>query len=222
MKKMLIAILTATIVFSNGLTAFAAPKTMPDGTVFDSEYYAENNPDVVAVFGTNADALYLHYITYGKNEGRLSCAPNNNVQTLGVDGHGKIISSYKHWNYVNSKAIIYTYEDGYQIIKSFTEMPYNSGHVEDIYVIPRTDYCDGLLDLDGNGIDDRDRYNSCGYTDLNYNCFADGAPVKEDMVSEPEATMYRLCQHGVVDGFEICHQKECIEERERWKRIVIY
>lgn len=221
MKKAIITILSVMAVFSNSLTVLAVPKEMPDGNLFDAEYYAKNNPDVVVVYGTDEDALYQHYIDYGKNEGRPACASTDS-ETMGIEGHGKITSSYKHYNYVNSKAIIYTYEDGYQIIKSFTETPYNSAHVEDKYVIPRTDYCDGLLDLDNNGIDDRDPYNSCGYTDLNHNCYADGAPVKESMCPESEALMYRMCEHGVVNGSEICHQKECVAWRESARNSIIY
>lgn len=46
----------------------AAPKTYADG--FDPEYYAANNPDVVSAYGSNADALYNHYLNHGKAEGR--------------------------------------------------------------------------------------------------------------------------------------------------------
>ena len=222
MKKMLITGLTVVAIVSNSLVAFAAPKTMSDGTVFDAEFYAKNNPDVVAVYGTDENALYQHYVDYGKNEGRPTCESTDNGKTLGTEGHGKVVSSYKHYNYVNSKAVIYTYEDGFQIMKSFTETPYNSAHVEDKYVIPRTDYCDGLLDADNNGIDDRDPYNSCGYTDLNHNCYADGAPVKESMCSEAEAIMYRMCEHGVVNGSEICHQRECVAWRESARNAIVY
>lgn len=48
----------------------AAPKQMPDGQIFDAEYYAVNNPDVVKVFGTSESMLYQHYVSYGKKEGR--------------------------------------------------------------------------------------------------------------------------------------------------------
>lgn len=37
---------------------------------FVDEYYKENNPDVVAVYGTSNEGLYRHYIDYGKKEGR--------------------------------------------------------------------------------------------------------------------------------------------------------
>lgn len=35
----------------SSLTVYAQPKTMPDGTVFDAEFYAETYPDVKAAFG---------------------------------------------------------------------------------------------------------------------------------------------------------------------------
>lgn len=52
------------------MTAFAAPKTMPDGNTFDAEFYAETYADVKAVFGNDEAALYNHYVQYGKAEGR--------------------------------------------------------------------------------------------------------------------------------------------------------
>lgn len=39
-------------------------------SLFSLEYYAEHNPDVVAVYGYNYDALYQHYIGCGIHEGR--------------------------------------------------------------------------------------------------------------------------------------------------------
>jgi uncharacterized protein YkwD len=49
---------------------------MPDGNVFDPEYYASANPDVVAALGTDPNMLYLHYTMYGRAEGRLAVAPS--------------------------------------------------------------------------------------------------------------------------------------------------
>ncbi len=46
-----------------------------DGTIFDAEYYAQTYPDVANAVGTDRDALYNHYVTFGKAEGRLACAP---------------------------------------------------------------------------------------------------------------------------------------------------
>lgn len=76
MKKVFIMFLTAVTVTCSSLTAFAAPETMPDGTIFDAEYYAQAYPDVTAAIGTGRDALYNHYVTFGKAEGRYACAPD--------------------------------------------------------------------------------------------------------------------------------------------------
>lgn len=72
MKKKLsiVTLLTIVMTMCFGMTVFASPKTMPDGTVFDAEYYAKTYPDVTAVFGTDENALYQHYVTMGKAEGR--------------------------------------------------------------------------------------------------------------------------------------------------------
>jgi hypothetical protein len=55
-------------------TAFAQVKTMSDGTQFDAEYYAAQNPDVVAACGNNETALFQHYVQFGKAEGRAPFA----------------------------------------------------------------------------------------------------------------------------------------------------
>ena len=60
---------------AGGVTAKAAPVQMADGTTFDATFYAAANPDVVAVFGTDAAALYQHYVMFGRAEGRLAVMP---------------------------------------------------------------------------------------------------------------------------------------------------
>lgn len=42
-----------------------------NGRYFDPEYYAANNPDVVAAFGEEPWVFYYHYVKYGINENRL-------------------------------------------------------------------------------------------------------------------------------------------------------
>lgn len=83
-KKTAVALITA-ICIGNGLTAFAAPETMPDGTVFDAEYYAQTNPDVAASLGTDKNVLLQHYITFGINEGRLPYAPGTEQAAANVE-----------------------------------------------------------------------------------------------------------------------------------------
>lgn len=45
--------------------------------IFDAEYYAAHNPDVVAAVGTDPMALYMHFVTTGVNEGRFGNATFN-------------------------------------------------------------------------------------------------------------------------------------------------
>ena len=72
MKKQLITCLTVlTLSMASSMSVLAVPEVMPDGGVFDTEYYAQNNPDVVQAIGTDKNALYYHYVNYGKTEGRL-------------------------------------------------------------------------------------------------------------------------------------------------------
>ncbi|MFI3201430.1 MAG: L,D-transpeptidase [Eubacteriales bacterium] len=46
--------------------------------LFDAEYYARMNTDVAAIYGTDYNKLYKHFIQYGMKEGR-SGTPNFNV-----------------------------------------------------------------------------------------------------------------------------------------------
>lgn len=78
-KKAAAVILAASMLAQN-VPIYAAPKTMADGTVFDAEYYAKNNPDVVTVFGSDENMMYYHYAMCGKAEGRKPYADNTVVE----------------------------------------------------------------------------------------------------------------------------------------------
>ncbi len=92
MLKKITAILMASVICFAGmsLTAYAAPQTMADGGTFDPEYYAAQNPDVVAALGTDANTLYQHYLNNGKAEGRLPYegATPSSSSTASVSGPG--------------------------------------------------------------------------------------------------------------------------------------
>lgn len=60
---------------------------MPNGVIFDANYYADKNPDVVQVYGKKLNALLKHYYEYGATEGRL---PN-----AGMDGSTVNVLKYK-------------------------------------------------------------------------------------------------------------------------------
>lgn len=66
-SMMLGIVLTAAI----RIEAYAAPKQMWDGNIFDPEFYAATYPDVTTVFGSDENLLYQHYLICGIGEGRL-------------------------------------------------------------------------------------------------------------------------------------------------------
>lgn len=83
LKKHVTMAITVAMLLGSTLNVNAAPKTMPDGQVFDAEFYAKNYPDVVAALGTDEAALYNHYVSYGKAEGRK---PYADAQTEKAQG----------------------------------------------------------------------------------------------------------------------------------------
>lgn len=68
------AIVSFVLFFKTGAQAAEQTK-IPDW--FDPSYYALNNPDVAASAGDDHDALYWHYLHFGKNEGRAPSAGYN-------------------------------------------------------------------------------------------------------------------------------------------------
>ena len=64
--KKLLTIFAVFVMLFNTLTVSAA--TTKD--FFDAEFYAQQYPDVVAIYGDSSDSLYQHYIDYGMSEGR--------------------------------------------------------------------------------------------------------------------------------------------------------
>ena len=70
------------------IQAYAVPKQMPDGNIFDAEFYATIYPDVAATLGTDAAMLYKHYVLCGKAEGRLPFAPNAAVTPVTAPATG--------------------------------------------------------------------------------------------------------------------------------------
>lgn len=70
-KKVMMMIAAMTLMLGCTMTVHAAPAEIVPGVLFDAEYYAKNNPDVAAVFGTDAGALFNHYVLLGQAEGRL-------------------------------------------------------------------------------------------------------------------------------------------------------
>lgn len=93
MKKKITTLAVIVMMFVNcGMTVFAAPKTMPDGGIFDATYYAEQNADVVSALGSDEAVLYKHYLEHGKAEGRKPYADSSATTK---DSKSKIAGSAK-------------------------------------------------------------------------------------------------------------------------------
>ena len=212
-KRIITTLLVAVLGLSSSITAFAAPKTMPDGNVFDAEYYASTYADVKEALGTDEKDLYNHYLEYGKEEGRKPTAEANGnatqnssmSQNLSPAAGATMIDSYETWGAAAKTYRVEKYSNGVWLSKAIVGWD----GCDSKYWILRTDFSDGLLDADGNGIDDRDPYNNCGYTDLNHNCMADGAPSKEMFIGESEHTPFWTCDHGLINGTYICQHEDC-------------
>lgn len=80
-KKFAKALVTAGMVA--GVMMFVPVQAMA-AEKFDPAFYAATYPDVVAVLGTDVNALYDHYLTYGQKEGRMPYA--NAAGGVEVDG----------------------------------------------------------------------------------------------------------------------------------------
>ncbi len=80
-KKIVKALVTAGMVA--GMMMFVPTQAMA-AEKFDPAFYAATYPDVVAVLGTDVNALYNHYLTYGQKEGRMPYA--NAAGGVAVDG----------------------------------------------------------------------------------------------------------------------------------------
>lgn len=71
--------------------------------VFDSQYYADNNPDLKSIYEYDVELLYQHFLTSGMLEGRQASAnfnvfiykeKNSDLSTLFGDD---LIQYYKHY-----------------------------------------------------------------------------------------------------------------------------
>lgn len=114
-------------------------------------------------------------------------------------------------------------------------------------LVLRTDVWGTLQDMDGDGIDDRDPINGCGYLDLNYNGMDDrfemaivNATAQENMSEgmELQTTLNQLshqCKHGIVasqflydeelntyrSGRDFTQCPECVELYESFDKAIL-
>lgn len=209
MKKILfVFILILTLIVP--ITANAEPKIY-NNTVFDAEYYRSNNPDVVAVLGDTEEILLQHYINHGAAEGRLPFSPTANIYSKTVQPSAEVLArltdlslstegvdyTLHHWN-DSPESPVYAYFRLALFPKASTSLT----------LVTRTDFPDGLIDLDGNGIDDRDPINTLDVIDLNTNGIDDrnmdyynqetNTFVLDGSAPDNAIAYVYLCEHGVA------------------------
>ncbi|SFC80914.1 L,D-transpeptidase [Butyrivibrio sp. YAB3001] len=71
MKKSVVTMIITVSLFLGGMIFLSTSAKASD---FDAEFYAKMYPDVVAVCGTDPEALYNHYVTFGVHENRYKNA----------------------------------------------------------------------------------------------------------------------------------------------------
>lgn len=62
---------TAVLVLGLGCGSTASGRVVSYGFVFNPQFYAETNPDVAAMYGTNPQTPYRHYVEHGKAKGHV-------------------------------------------------------------------------------------------------------------------------------------------------------
>ncbi len=65
---------------------------------FDPAFYAATYPDVAAAVGMDAEALYVHYVSYGRLEGRVPYAGAQGGELVdGMEGTGIAAAALPEW-----------------------------------------------------------------------------------------------------------------------------
>ncbi len=104
MKKIIRPVAAAMMIciLSVAVPVYSEPEEMPDGVLFDSEYYADKYQDVVDVYQTrDTETLYMHYRTYGRYEGRFPTEAREIAAS-----EGKVSGNAASANKIVKKAVV--------------------------------------------------------------------------------------------------------------------
>ncbi len=145
MKKAIATLITIGSVLVTPLSALAAPETMPDGGIFDAEYYAQNNPDVVAAFGTDTNMLYKHYLLAGRAEGRKPYADSQvNVNSTVLPDKSVFDPEYYAKTYPDVAAAYSN--DPYLLYQHYIQFGQKEGRLAHAPIIPPVMTSDGITE----------------------------------------------------------------------------
>lgn len=97
-KRIVVALSAVAIALSGRMTVLAAPEVVQvsgNEMVFDYDYYAQSNPDVVNAVGMDKNVLLLHYLLYGQKEGRQPYAPGTDLAAVYKTNNAEDIQTEK-------------------------------------------------------------------------------------------------------------------------------
>ena len=204
-KKILSGVLLSTLIMGNSICTCAAPESY-NGIMFDAEYYAISNPDVVAVIGNDKNALFEHYINFGQKEGRLGLNPatSSSMYTREVIPSASALAKLSDDGIPGVDYVVLFGNKHYRYGSFDTEAWEENGGQKGIQLFTRQDFPDGFIDMDGNGIDDRDPGNAYG-VDLNLDGIDDRSTYTDDFtgiitqnINADSRGMHKICEHGIV------------------------
>lgn len=176
----------------SSLPVCAAVTTMPDGGQFDAAYYAATYPDVAAALGTDANALYQHYKTFGVKEGRLPYAAGSSTINTATTKKTVVLNAREKANAIKILNEYLSADRGWGLAM---EVYYNyqgqyASEWDDygVAVNPRF----GFADLDGNG---KNELYTCGSAENTWAVYdlSTGIPKVMEMTSySPVQNLYGI------------------------------
>ena len=237
-KKKIVLSLLCLAILGNGMTAFAAPELIYDEemgyTIFDPTYFIQHaepytlmNTGMIDGSGNqlvDTATLYQEYRKYCENIEYVSPYDFSNA----VTGKNVVPVFYGE----GSDEFIYVTAIPDAVLAELAKGPtgerdYYDNPIQDFIYwnqdIFRTDDGSGLIDADGNGIDDRDVINGLGFIDLDYNSIDDriehyiltqqimeiknnnymSESEKQEQIqieTERLTTSSLLCEHGILSS----------------------
>ena len=106
-KVAVLLALVAAFIMTRPEQAHAKTYNLPDGTIFDSDFYAALYPEMQAAYagGKYPERLLWHYLTYGINEGRIPSLFNMYYRTPAT----RVTQNFYNANYPYVVPVQYLY-----------------------------------------------------------------------------------------------------------------
>ena len=204
-----------------------------DYTIYDANIEIVNENELIDFFLTHYNSDDMLHASYGYHndliELEFNIIKDDLLNSKTGDDYAKVVKSEQIGFENNAKLVMqepeYRAYFNSNILKSLPVGVENDDYTVRNYALKvyklgkelkRTDFKDGIMDNDGNGIDDRDAINSFGCYDLNYDGVDDRSVVTNahgfgyvangdlEIINENRRQIDRLsylCEHNVVNTF---------------------